>query len=50
MGFRNAVNVGVDVVSMLYAASTPEGEEFKKITAEQGLGAALKWRGDQFKA
>lgn len=50
MGFRNAVNVGVDVVSMLYAARTPEGDEFKEITAEKGLGAALKWRGDQFKA
>jgi Enoyl-CoA hydratase/carnithine racemase len=48
-GFRNAVNVGVDVVSMLYAARTPEGDQFKEITAEKGLGAALKWRGDQFK-
>lgn len=50
MGFRNAVNVGLDVVSMLYAAKTPEGDEFAEIAAEKGLAAALKWRGDHFKA
>lgn len=49
MGARNALNVGVDVVSMLYAAKTDEGAQFKEIAATQGLGAALKWRGDQFK-
>jgi enoyl-CoA hydratase len=49
MGVRNALNVGVDVVSMLYAAKTEEGAQFKDIAATQGLGAALKWRGDQFK-
>jgi enoyl-CoA hydratase/carnithine racemase len=48
-GFRNAVNVGVDVVSMLYAAKTEMGMKFNEITKNDGLKAALKWRGDQFK-
>lgn len=48
-GFRNAVNVGVDVVSMLYAAKTEMGMKFNEITKKEGLRAALKWRGEQFK-
>lgn len=48
-GFRNAINVGVDVASPLYAAQTEAGMKFKEIAAKDGLGAALKWRGDQFK-
>lgn len=48
-GFRNAVNAGLDVVAPLYAAQTEAGRQFKEITASQGLGAALKWRGDQFR-
>jgi enoyl-CoA hydratase len=48
-GFRNAINVGLDVVAPLYAAQTALGQKFKEIAAEQGLGAALKWRSDQFK-
>ena len=48
-GFRSAVNVGVDVVSMLYAARTEMGAKFKEITLKEGLRAALNWRGNQFK-
>ena len=48
-GFRNAVNAGVDVVSMLYAAKTEMGMKFGEITRKEGLRAALKWRGEQFK-
>ncbi|MGE3149628.1 MAG: enoyl-CoA hydratase-related protein, partial [Pseudorhodoplanes sp.] len=48
-GFRNAVNVGLDVVGPLYAAQTAMGVKFRDIAAKEGLGAALKWRGDQFK-
>ena len=48
-GFRNAINAGVDVVSPLYAAKTAAGARFKEIADKEGLGAALKWRGDQFK-
>jgi len=48
-GFRNAINVGLDVVAPLYAAKTADGLKFKEITDRDGLGAALKWRRDQFK-
>ncbi len=48
-GFRTAMNAGVDLAAPLYAANTKMGAEFKEITQSQGLGAALKWRGDQFK-
>jgi enoyl-CoA hydratase len=48
-GFRNAINVGVDVIAPLYAAKTEAGMKFKEIAEKDGLGAALKWRGDQFR-
>ena len=48
-GLRDALKAGVDVLAPIYAAQTELGKRFKEITAEQGLGAALKWRGDQFK-
>jgi hypothetical protein len=49
VGFRNAMQAGLDVVAPLYAAKTEAGTTFKEITKEKGLGAALKWRGEQFK-
>ena len=48
-GLRNGILNGVDVVSSMYAVETESGTRFKEITNEEGLGAALKWRGDQFK-
>lgn len=48
-GFRNALNAGLDIVSPLYAAKTEISSKFQEITRQEGLGAALKWRGDQFK-
>jgi enoyl-CoA hydratase len=48
-GFRNAMDVGLDVVAPLYAAKTDAGGKFKQISEKEGLRAALKWRGDQFK-
>ena len=48
-GFRNAINVGLDIVAPIYAAKTAVGMRFKEIADKEGLGAALKWRGDQFK-
>jgi len=48
-GFRNAMMAGLDVVAPLYAAKTEAGMAFKKITKDEGLGAALKWRMSQFK-
>ena len=37
-----------NIVESLYAAKTEAGTAFKEIT-KQSLGAALKWRGEQFK-
>ena len=48
-GFRNALNVGIDVVAPLYAAKTALGVKFDEIRKKDGLGAALKWRAAQFK-
>lgn len=48
-GFRNALDAGLDIVAPLYAARTEFGEQFHAIAKQEGLGAALKWRGDQFK-
>jgi enoyl-CoA hydratase len=47
-GFSAAMNAGVDVISPLYAAQTAFGAKFQAIKRDQGLGAALKWRGGQF--
>ena len=47
-GFRNAINVGLDVVAPLYAAKAEFGVKFDEIKKD-GLGAALKWRAAQFK-
>ena len=48
-GLRNGILNGVDIVSIMYAVDTESGTQFKEITKKDGLGAALKWRGDQFK-
>jgi enoyl-CoA hydratase/carnithine racemase len=48
-GFRNAMQAGLDVMAPLYAAKTELGSKFVEITKKDGLGAALKWRGAQFK-
>jgi len=47
-GFRNAINVGVDVVGPLYAATTAAGAKFRTMVQTDGLAAALKARMDQF--
>ena len=47
-GFRNAINVGVDVLAALYAARTEVGVKFDEIREKEGLGAALRWRAGQF--
>ena len=47
-GFRQAMEIGVDLGAMLDATPTEVYETFKKITAKDGLGAALRWRESQF--
>ena len=48
-GFRNAIRAGLDVLAPLYAARTEVGMKFDEIREKEGLGAALKWRAEQFK-
>ena len=47
-GFRNAIRAGLDVLAGLYAARTEVGMKFDEIREKEGLGAALKWRAQQF--
>ena len=47
-GFRNAIRAGLDVLAPLYAARTDVGMKFDEILEKEGLGAALKWRAQQF--
>jgi enoyl-CoA hydratase/carnithine racemase len=48
-GFRNAIRSGLDVLAGLYAARTEVGTKFDELREKEGLGAALRWRADQFK-
>jgi enoyl-CoA hydratase len=48
-GVVNAINSGADLLAPMYAAKTQSGSEFEAITRRDGLGAALKWRRQQFK-
>jgi len=48
MGFRNAMQAGLDVAIPLYAAKTESSTKFTEIRQHNGLRAALKWRRDQF--
>ena len=47
-GFRNAIRAGLDVLAPLYAARTEVGMKFDEIKDKEGLGAALRWRAQQF--
>lgn len=48
MGINEAVKSNVDFSSVLHSADISELEEFEKITFEQGLKAALKWREERY--
>ena len=48
MGLREAVNMNLDLSSMLNAADTPEQQEFMEIVKSQGLKAALAWRDSRY--
>jgi enoyl-CoA hydratase len=48
MGLREAVNMNLDLSSMLNAADTPEQREFMEIVKSQGLKAALAWRDSRY--
>lgn len=48
MGVREAVEANLDLSAILNATDTPEGREFARIAAEQGLKAALAWRDGRY--
>ena len=48
MGLNEALDANIDQSSMLNTADVPELAEFEKITKEQGLKAALKWRENRY--
>ena len=48
MGFRQALAYANEVNAQLYATETEVYRRFREIRAEQGLGAALRWRESQF--
>jgi len=43
-GFRNAVQVGLDLGTIINSADTPEQREWDEIVRRDGLKAALAWR------
>lgn len=48
-GFREAIASNVEVDSLIETADLPERAEFRKITVEQGLKAAIAWRDARFR-
>jgi enoyl-CoA hydratase len=48
MGLREAVNMNLDLSSMLNAADMPEQREFMQIVQTKGLKAALAWRDNRY--
>ena len=48
MGLREAVNINLDLSSMLNAADAPEQREFMQIVQSSGLKAALAWRDNRY--
>ena len=48
MGLQNALDTNIDHSSILNTADVPELAEFEKITEEEGLKAALKWRESRY--
>lgn len=49
MGFNAAMQYGVEACTIMDSTQTPEYIEFSNLRRTQGLGAALKWRDDQFR-
>ncbi len=44
MGFREAIEMGIDIGAIVNAADTPEQREWDAIVRREGLKAALAWR------
>ena len=50
MGIRTGLTTWVDYSMFFRYMTTPEIEEFSRISAEKGVKAALKWRDEYFAA
>jgi len=48
MGLLEALKTNIDYSSVLHTADIPELAEFERITEEEGLKAALKWRENRY--
>jgi enoyl-CoA hydratase/carnithine racemase len=48
-GLRAALEANVEIDAMIEAADLPEREEFRTITLEKGLKAAIEWRDARFR-
>ena len=49
MGFRSAMQYGVEACCLLDSTQTPEFEAFEAVRHKEGVGAAIRWRHAQFK-
>ena len=47
-GFDAAMRYGIEACAVMDATEMPEFEEFDEIHRSEGLGAALRWRDEQF--
>lgn len=48
MGLRNAIMYGAEASAIMDSLGSPEADTFDAIRRKDGLGAALRWRADQF--
>lgn len=48
-GFREAMAANTDIDATIEAANLPQRDEFRRITQEQGLKAAIAWRDARFR-
>jgi enoyl-CoA hydratase len=48
-GFREAIASNVELDALIEAADLPERAEFRRITLERGLKAAIEWRDARFR-
>jgi len=48
-GFRAAMEANTEIDSLIETANLPQRDEFRKITEEQGLKAAIAWRDARFR-
>jgi len=48
-GMREGVAANVELDVMIESANLPQRDEFRRITQEQGLKAAIAWRDARFR-